>query len=91
MIKISGREVTYAQFVNDVAKAVASELQGKRKAQQKKEPRLVTAKEAANILGITTDRLRHIKDRFDCVKSGEGKQSRLLFNADTLLKCYTQI
>lgn len=47
MIKISGREVTYAQFVNDVAKAVASEL--------------------------------------------HGKQSRLLFNADTLLKCYTQI
>lgn len=90
MIKISGREVTYAQFVNDVAKAVASELQGKRKAQQKN-PTLVTAKEAANILGITTDRLRHIKDRFDCVKSGEGKQSRLLFNADTLLKCYTQI
>jgi predicted site-specific integrase-resolvase len=90
MIKISGREVTYAQFVNDVAKAVASELQGKRKAQQKN-PTLVTAKEAASILGISTDRLRHIKDRFDCVKSGEGKQSRLLFNADTLLKCYTQI
>ena len=90
MIKISGREVTYAQFVNDVAKAVASELQGKRKAQQKK-PTLVTAKEAASILGISPDRLRHIKDRFDCVKSGEGKQSRLLFNADTLLKCYTQI
>lgn len=90
MIKISGREVTYAQFVNDVAKAVASELQGKRKVQQKN-PTLVTAKEAASILGISTDRLRHIKDRFDCVKSGEGKQSRLLFNADTLLKCYTQI
>ena len=48
----------------------------------------VTCSEAAKILGISPDRLRHIKDRFDCKKQGGHQQGRLVFRADTLMDCY---
>lgn len=48
----------------------------------------ITCKEAAEILGISPDRLRHIKDRFNCKKVGSHQQGRVLFRADTLMECY---
>ena len=49
---------------------------------------LISCKEAAAILGISADRLRHIKKRFFPLKVGDKQQGRLLFRKDTLLKCY---
>ena len=59
----------------------------------KEEERLISAKEAANMLGISVSHLRHIKDdengmpRFSYVK-GNGKQAPLKFNACTLKREY---
>jgi len=52
--------------------------------------RYISCKEAAAILGISADRLRHIKDRFYPVKQGDAQQGRLRFREDTLWKCYLQ-
>lgn len=49
---------------------------------------LISCGEAAAILGISMDRLRHIKDRFDFKKVGSKQQGRLVFRRDTLLECY---
>ena len=48
----------------------------------------ISCVEAAAILGISADRLRRIRDRFDSEKQGSKKQGRLLFRKDTLLECY---
>ena len=55
--------------------------------------RLVTAKEAAKMLGISVSHLYHIKDdengvpQFNYIK-GNGKQAPLRFNANTLMSDY---
>lgn len=58
--------------------------------------RLVTAKQAAQMLGISVSHLYHIKDdengmpRFSYTKVGGGKQGVLRFNAGTLMREYEQ-
>ena len=49
---------------------------------------LISCAEAAAILGISADRLRHIKKRFFPLKVGDKQQGRLMFRRDTLLQCY---
>ena len=53
-----------------------------------KQVKLLSCAKAAAMLGISADRLRHIKGRFDYVKAGNNQQGRLLFRADTLVQCY---
>ena len=54
---------------------------------QKPQKRLVTAKRAAEILGISVWQLYRIKDNFSYVKGG-GKSSSLKFNETSLLDEY---
>ena len=54
------------------------------KAKEKK-VELVTAREAAKILGISRSRMYHIKDRYPYVKTGDAPQSRILFIKERLL------
>lgn len=49
---------------------------------------MVNSTEAARILGISRNYLLMIKERFNYVKTGENKQSRILFNRQTLLEEY---
>lgn len=53
-----------------------------------REPEMVSTKEAAAILGITTGRLRQIvcedPQRYPHVKRGESKQGKLMFQRDAL-------
>lgn len=48
--------------------------------------RLIPCVEAAKRLGITPDRLRHIKDGFTHIKKGGEKQGKLFFDADLLIQ-----
>lgn len=87
-IMFSDRSVTYAEFLDDVSKKVAF-LVGKNLAKvMKEQPEMVSTQEAARILGISADRLRHIKDRFPHTKGGGSEQGRLLFVRDALLEKY---
>ena len=69
---------------------IASMVQSSTKAPN----RLVTAKQAASMLGISVSHLRHIKDdengmpRFSYIKTGNGKNCSLRFNANTLVQEY---
>ena len=56
--------------------------------QCKAQPRLVSAKKAAEMLGISVGHLYHIKENFSYVK-GESKSSPLRFNEATLQDEYT--
>lgn len=58
--------------------------------QEMTQPRLVPAKEAAEILGISVAHLRHIKDRLPYIKRGEKNQARLLFDASRIRQAYTE-
>lgn len=49
-------------------------------------PDLVTTEEAAAILHITTDHMRHIAHKYPHIKTGESKQSKLLFDRKALLQ-----
>lgn len=53
-------------------------------------PETVTLTEAANILHITKDHMRRIKDRFPHIKAGDSKQGRLLFLRSSLLEAYAK-
>ena len=91
-IQFGDKVISYEQFVEDVARKVAMMVtKNVRKADKQGGYELVTTKEAAQILGITPDRMRHIKDRFYPVKQGgdDKKQGKLLFRKDILLACYT--
>lgn len=52
------------------------------------EKEMVTAAEAAKILGITQNYLRTIKDNFRYVKVGGTKYGRILFEKDSLVENY---
>lgn len=88
-IMFSDRSVTYADFLEDVSRKVAYLVSKNLAEKTKEQPKLVTTEEAAKILGISADRLRHIKDQFPHTKGGDSKQGRLLFVRDALLKGYT--
>lgn len=51
---------------------------------------MVDSKEAARMLGISSNYLRSIKDRFPHVKVGDNKQGRILFRKADLLENYTK-
>lgn len=55
------------------------------------QPEMVTTAEAARLLGITPDRLRHIvcedPGRYPHIKRGGSKQSKLMFERRALLQC----
>jgi len=52
-----------------------------------REPEMVTTAEAAKMLGIGTQRMRQIADRYPHTKKGDGhKQGRLLFVREAILK-----
>lgn len=52
------------------------------------EKEMVTAAEAARILGISRSYLRSIKDNFRYIKGGDTKCGRILFEKDSLIEGY---
>jgi hypothetical protein len=89
-IHFSDRTITYAQFLEDVSRKVAFLVEKRLNEKMTATPELASTEEAAGILGISPDRLRHIKDRFPHIKGGGEKQGRLLFVRDALLRQYAQ-
>ncbi|MGN1260486.1 MAG: hypothetical protein ACI4UC_05195 [Alloprevotella sp.] len=65
-------------------------MQKLKKAQKESQnlPKMVSTREAAAILGITSERMRQIAERFPHIKQGEHKQGKLLFVRDALLENY---
>ena len=45
----------------------------------KSEDELLTTHEAAKLLKVSPDRIRHLKDKFPHVKLGESEKGRLMF------------
>ncbi len=84
------QKVTYAQFLEDVSRKVAILVEQRISRHLEKDPIMVTTEEAARILNITPDRLRHIKDRFPHIKNGDKQQGKLLFKRDALLAEYSR-
>lgn len=72
-------------YTNKVVERVVAQLQGTPKDDK---PEMVGAPEAARILGISRNYLLSIKDRFNYIKVGENKQSRIYFKKDTLFEEY---
>ena len=75
---------TIKSIAHETAKIVVGEL--KKDREEKKE--MVSAEEAARILGISKNYLRNIKDRFRYVRSGGSSVGRLLFEKDSLMEGY---
>ena len=53
-------------------------------------PETCTLSEAEEILHISKDHMRRIKDRFPHLKAGENKQGRILFVRSALLETYAK-
>lgn len=53
---------------------------------QNQQPEMVSTAEAANILNITPEYLRQIKDNYPHIKKGNRKQGQLLFQRNALLQ-----
>lgn len=83
-VKIAEHLMNDDRFAEKVAKAI-----GGRPAKK-----LVSAKEAAAMLGISVMQLYHIKDdengvpRFSYIKTGSSKQASLKFDSSKLMKEY---
>lgn len=76
----------YAEkVVERVVERVVAQLNGTPKDDK---PEMVGAPEAAKILGISRNYLLSIKDRFNYIKVGENKQSRIFFRKETLFDEY---
>ena len=89
-LQFDDRSVTYAQFLDDVARKVAHLVRKDMEKELAKEPEMVSTEEAARILSISPRRLRELKDRFPHIKSGESKQGKLLFVRNALLREYAR-
>lgn len=77
---------TLANLVADrVVEKVVEQLRG---TQQSEVPEMVNSNEAAAILGVSRNYLLSIKDRFNYIKIGENKQSRIFFKKETLFEEY---
>ena len=68
-----------------VAKIIKNELKKPREEQE-----WICAKEAAMILGISVSRMRHIKDRFPHIKSGNSAQGSIRFLRSALIENYAK-
>ena len=77
-----------AQLIDDIANAVIKKLSNKKKLANEEQDEWVTTKEAAELLHVSDRYLRHIKDRFPHVKSGENGQGCLRFLKKGLLSNY---
>ena len=88
-IHFSDRTVSYAQFLDDMSRKVAFLVEKRLSEKLSSTPEMATTEEAARILNISPDRLRHIKDRFPHIKSGDKQQGRLLFVRSSLVKNYS--
>lgn len=55
-------------------------------AEGKNESEYCSVKEAAAILGISTEHMRKLKSKFPHIKSGNHQQGRLLFKKNDLIK-----
>lgn len=69
--------------IKAIAKEVVKILQG-----GEQEEKLLTSKQAAEILGISKSRLYQIKDKLPYVKIGNNKQSPIRFKAATLKQSF---
>ena len=89
-IRIGDKKVCYEKLVKDIATQVVVLMKkgGTVDAVDGFEDELVTTNEAARMLGISPDRLRHIKDRFGFVKQGGNNQGKLLFRKSGLVGAY---
>lgn len=76
------------QTIDAIAQRAALIIVRKLKKMQEQPPEMVTTTEAAQILGISTDRMRKISDRFPHIKQGDSKQGKLLFVRKALLERY---
>lgn len=71
-----------------IARQVAQFMrQGEVKQPAEKEE-YVSTREAATILRVSTDRMRHLKDKFPHIKVGGSDQGKLLFLKSALLSSY---
>ncbi len=68
----------------NVLAAKVAKLVAKAMKREDQDVRYVTCREAARMLGISSDRLRKTKDKYCYVKRGESERSRLYFRADSL-------
>lgn len=71
--------------INEIAYKTAVILAKKMK-EENETPDMVSTKEAANILRITPKRMREIADNYPHVKTGDAKNSRLLFDRSKLIR-----
>lgn len=81
MIKIELNDATCEAIARKVAQMLKQE-------ESLAEDEYVSTRQAAAMLNISTDRLRHIKDKFPHIKSGDNEKGKLLFLKKGLLKSY---
>lgn len=82
-------EITLSPRTIDAIAYKTALILEKRMAERQKKaemPEMVTTSEAAAILHVTPDHMRHIAHRYPHTKTGEGKQARLLFVRSALLQ-----
>ena len=79
-----------AQFMVEAASANKTFMHNLARAMHdvQQEKRLITAKEAAQMLNISVWTLYRIMPAFSAIKTGSSKSSTWRFNADTLLQEY---
>lgn len=75
------------KFIKLLAKEVVREMRRVSK-ENLVDNDILTSKEAAEYLGISSDYLRKIKDKLPYEKQGENSQGRLLFRRKGLLEAY---
>ena len=54
------------------------------------EGQYISTREAASMLRISSDRMRHLKDKFPHIKAGDNEQGKLLFLKSAILEYYVQ-
>jgi len=74
--------------IDTIARKTATIVIGELRKDNTTEKEMVTAAEAARILGISQSYLRSIKDNFRYVKGGGTKCGRILFEKDSLIENY---
>ena len=85
-MELSDRQIN--EIVYKLRVALRNDL--KKMLDENRQPELVDINEAADILCISADRLRHIVREDPCryphIKRGESRNSRLLFRRDALIR-----
>lgn len=71
-----------------IARQVAQIIRQEEILQPAKQEEYVSTREAANVLRVSTDRMRHLKDKFPHIKVGGADQGKLLFLKSALLPSY---